>query len=127
MAASIATIVLKNGGPAALHCPACGVAIFKEEEYGGEDDFCRHVLAVYDWADILSPGPEIDEALADELEDVAEDARGSHEDVAKALAEKLEASDLVLHIHERARGGGHDGTDFVAAFRFPVEGEFEDD
>lgn len=127
MGASIAKIVLTKGAPAALHCPCCGAVVFKEDEYGGEDMFCHHVLAVYDWADVLSPGPNIDEDLAGELEALEDDVDGSHSEVAKALAELLDTSDLALHIRERARGGGHDGTDFVAAFRFPVEGEFEDD
>lgn len=129
MGASIAKIVLRQGAPAALHFPACGAAVYVEDptEYVGEVEYCRHLLAVYDWVDIFTPGPEVDEALANVLEDVTEDARGSYSEVAQALAEKLQDSDLVVHIREDARGGGHDGSDFVAAFRFPVAGEVEDD
>ena len=126
MPASRVQVEVENGFPN-LHCPACGSAVYTEEE-GTAEQTCEHVRFFIDWSGELSLAePDSfageDQARQQRIIELVE-STDSWDDFLEKVAAALPESVLILELSDPERGEGDDeddeetGANAVVAFDF---------
>jgi hypothetical protein len=121
MPAARAELILPSGTNA-LHCPACGTAVFYAEE-GVNEKMCGHILFLLDWnGEIWLPEPEGHNAalLIHAIDTIWNDSERWSEAESRIVA-ALPENCLVLCIDQPATGPEDDGSYIAVAVNMGVE------